>query len=591
MKKKIILLALGSTLAISTVAASLFILNKGGDSNALKGTDTEYTITLNADDITTADAYESKTITAYTDQLGNSVDFILGNGKRNGDFVELKGQNSGYFGNRDSSAIYAIRSLDIFFNEDNPATTTRIDWGWKNGGVVSYYYYSNIYSTYPDGYHFVFNNDLPDYFLITNDNEDNDSMMFKKLVITYGNECETQHSYGNPYRTIKKIKYKKIGDDHWVVMNASDDVTNLVFESEIDGLPVTEVADYAFYIEGDVETVTFTGSNITKVGDYAFYRCSGLTSVDFRSSNVTHIGSYCFTSCSSLTDMKGLDLIEIFEDSSLSGVPITSITLGDNLRELDGSPFFHCDDLASVTFSDVCEPSYISQGAFNWCEGLESVHIGSLMTQVPGFYMCPIKAFTIGPDPVQFKVDAYGVLFCHDSEESYYLQKIPMGTELTSYTLPDYVSSIAPDAAEGCSALQTVTINAVCSSIGSEAFSGCTALTTVNFAAGSTLRYINSKAFDGCSSLATIALPSCVRDIGYHVFRNCTSLTSFTIPHDITSIAPAFSGCSNITTIYYDGTVEEWNTRSIYKYSEWYNGISATVLTCTDDTINIEDAD
>lgn len=95
----------------------------------------------------------------------------------------------------------------------------------------------------------------------------------------------------------------------------------------------------------------------------------------------------------------------------------------------------------------------------------------------------------------------------------------------------------------------------------------------------------------GCTSLASITLPSNVKDISSDVFKNCTGLTSFTLPSGIKSIAPAFEGCSNIATIYYDGTVEEWKSSSIYKYSEWYNGISATVLTCSDNTINIEDAD
>lgn len=587
MKKKALLLSLGLILPISVAAVALIV--KGNEQ--MIGADPEqFTITINAEDITTSETFEDMDYVAHTDQLNNPVTFRLEQVKRNGDYLEFKGENDGFIGNKTTNEIYAMKSVDIYFKEDNPAGTTKVQWGWKNEGVVTYPYSSNIYSVNPDGYLFRFDDDNPDFFQIVNDDVEDNSLFIKKLVITYGDECKTKTSYGDPYTVINKIKYKKLGD-HWCVLNAENSVTDLVFESEIGGLPVTEVADYAFYIKGDVETVVFTGSNITKVGDYAFYRCSGLTSVDFRSSNVTHLGSYCFTSCNNLTDVKGLDLIEVFEDSSMSGVPITSITLSDNLRELDGSPFFHCDDLASVTFSDLCEPTYISNGAFNWCVGLESVHIGSLMEQVPGFYMCPIKAFTIGADPVKYRVDASGVLFCHNYGESYYLQKIPMGTELTSYTVPSYVSSIAADAAEGCSALQTITINAACYSIGSEAFCGCTGLTTVNFASGSTLRYINNEAFDGCTNLATIALPSCVTNIGFNAFRNCTSLTSFTIPHDISSIGCAFAGCSNIATLYYDGTVEDWNTRSIYKYSEWYEGVSATVLTCSDNTIDLADAD
>ena len=592
MKKKIILLALGSTLAISTVAASLFIFNKGDNSNALKGTDTEYTITLNADDITTADAYESKTFTAYTDQLHNPVSFDATSVKQNGDYVEFKSQNNGSLGNSSSSAIYAMRSVDFYFYADNPAYTIKVEWGWKIDGTVQYLNSTNIYCYEPDGYHFVFEEEYPDYFRIVNDEVDEeDIMMLKKVVITYGDECETQHSYGYPYKVVNKIKYKRL-IDHWTVVGFDDgeSVSDLTFESEIDGLPVTEVGSHAFYFKSAVHTVDFGESNITNIGFNAFY-CSGLTSVDFRDSHVTTLNESCFNTCSSLTDVYGLDLIEVFEDDCFSGSAITSATFGANLRRMNDTPFYGCLSLLTVTFSDACEPSYISQGSFNHSENIETVHIGSLMTQIPEFYNCNIKTFTVGPDPVQFKADAYGVLYSKHTESTYYLQRIPKGTELTSYTVPDDVDYLLLDCARDCVSLQTVTLNEHINSISSAAFRGCTNLATFNFAATNNVTYIYSEAFMGCTSLASITLPSNVKDISSDVFKNCTGLTSFTLPSGIKSIAPAFEGCSNIATIYYDGTVEEWKSSSIYKYSEWYNGISATVLTCTNGPINIEDAD
>ena len=289
--------------------------------------------------------------------------------------------------------------------------------------------------------------------------------------------------------------------------------------------------------------------------------------------------------------MYGLDLIEVFEDSCLAGTAITSVTFGDNLQELSGSPFYACNDLLSVTFSDLCDP-FITLGAFNWCQGLETVHIGSLMTRVPDFYMAPIKTYTVGPDAVHYKVDENGVLYSKFNQTGdYYLNRIPMGTELTNYVMPEYVVSALSEFAQGCESLQSVTINANVVSIGSDSFKGCINLETVTFADNSHVTTLYSGAFSGCTSLLSITLPDSVTSIYSDAFKNCTGLTSFTLPHGIDTIAPAFEGCSNIATIYYDGTVEEWNTRGIYKYDKWYNGISASVLTCTDDTINIEDAD
>ena len=591
MKRKLLVLLGTSCLSLGAVAvAALSFVNS---KEAIKADPEEFSITLNADDITDETSFSSHNFLASTDQLHNSVKFKLGSAKRNGDYVEFAGQNNGFIGNHEDSAIYAMKSVDIFFKADNPAYTTRVEWGWKNAGVVSYPYNSNIYAYDDTGYHFNFEDDLPDYFRIVNDDEENDSLFIKKLVITYGDECKSASGYGNPYRSINKLKYKRLVD-HWAVVgfaNPSDTVADLVFESEIEGLPVTEIGGHAFYFDSDVETVTFTGSNITKVGRYSFYCAPSLTSVDFSSSNVTEIDECAFTSASLLANVEGLENIEVFNDNCLAGTAITSVTFGDNLRALNGTPFYDTDTITSVTFSDLCEPDYIGSGAFNWSQGIETVHIGSKMTQIPDFYMSPIKTYSVGPDPVYFKVDSDGVLYSKHSASTYYLKRIPMGTELTEYVMPDYVDYCLGDVAENCTSLQSVTINNAIYSIGSEAFAGCTNLETVIFEAGSDVHYINNEAFLGCTKLATIELPSCVTNIGNDVFKNCTALTSFTIPHDITSMGCAFAGCSNIAAIYYAGTVEEWNTRPIYKYTGWFDGISATVLTCTDGTIPIEDAD
>ena len=591
MKKKIVLLSLSLGCVVATSAVALSFANF--DSTISKAEEELFTITLEADDITSATAFTDVDVTAYTDQLHNPVTFEAAKVKKSGDYVEFKGSNDGHFGNKSSSPIYAMRSMELFFKEDNPASVTRIEWGWEDSGVIQYPYYSNIYSTDPDGYRFVFDDDKPDYFRIVNNDESDDSLFVKKLIITYGNECKTETSHGDPYRSINKLTYKNKGD-HWSVMgfaSSSDKLTDLVFESEIEDLPVTEIEHHAFYWESEIESVSFSGSNITTVGGYSFYVCGALTTVDFRNSNVVTLGDYCFCSSSNLANVYGLDLIEVFSENCLAGTGITSVTFGDNLRRLDGTPFYGTNSITSVTFSDVCEPEHIDSGAFNWCEGIEYVHIGSLMTSLPDFYMSPIKAYSIGPDPVHFKVDEDGVLYSKYTATGYYLKRIPMGTELTSYVMPDYVEYCLSEVAEGCSSLQSVTINNKVFSIGSEAFHDCVNLTTVNFESDSDLHYINNDAFNNCEKLASITLPSTITNIGNDVFKNCTSLTTFTIPHNISSMGCAFAGCSNIATIYYDGTVEEWNTRPIYKYSEWYSGISATVLTCTDDTIPIQDAD
>lgn len=569
-KRRIMILS-GAAVASFAIALSILALNRGVKLIDTRGTDETFTITFDADDVTTAGDFESKTVVARTDQLDNPISFDFTNVKRNGDYFELKGSSDGSFGNASSSAIYAMQKVELFGKEDNPATTILVKWGWKKGTVVSYPYGANIYTTGVDGSGgFAFDKDLPDYFQMINDDDGDASVLIKKIVITYGSECKTETSHGDSYKAIDKIKYHRV-IDHWEVVgfyDIYDTKASLTFESEIDGLPVTRIAPYAFYMKGEVTSVDFTGSNIVELGSYAFYSCNNLATIT------------------------GLEQIEVFDTDCLDGVQITSITFGDNLDYIGNTILWGADKLTSITFSDLCEPSYVASGSFNMVSNLEYVHIGSLMTTVPSFaHSYNLKAYTVGPDAVQYKVDANGVLYSKNTESTYYLHRIPMGTTLTSYVMPDYVDEMTSYCAEDCVNLQSVTINNVVTVISSEAFRGCTSLQTVNFEAESKVNYIYQHAFRDCAALTTISLPSTVRTISSDVFRDCTSLASLTLPSGLTSIYAAFAGCSNLATLNYDGTKSDWGTKVTYKQSEWYSGVSATVLTCTDGDIAIADAD
>lgn len=571
MIKRRIMLCSGAAVASLAVALSFLALNRGVKFADTRGTDETFTITFDADDVTTATSYESKTVVLRTDQLDNPISFDFANVKRNGDYFELKGSSEGSFGNASSSAIYAMQKVELFGKEDNAATTINVQWGWKVDSVVTYPYDADIYTTNEDGAGgYAFDYDSPDYFKMVNDDADGDVILIKKIVVTYGSECKTQTSHGDSYKVINKLKYHR-HVDHWEVMgfnDNSDTLADLTFEKTIDGLPVTRIYPYAFYIRGEIESVDFTGSNIVELGSHALYSCANLATIT------------------------GLDQIEVFDDDCLDGAQITSITFGDNLDYIGSTILWGADKLTSVTFSDLCEPSYVNSGAFNMCNAIETVHIGSLMTSVPSFaHSYNLKAYSVGPDAVHFKVDANGVLYSKDTDSTYFLKRIPMGTELTNYVVPDYVDEMLTSCAEDCVNLESVTINNEVYVIPSEAFRGCTSLQTVTFEAGSPVNYIYQHAFRDCAALTTINLPSTVRTISSDVFNGCTGLTSFTLPSGLTSIYAAFAGCSNLATLNYDGTKSDWGTKVTYKQPEWYDGVAATVLTCTDDTIALVDAD
>ena len=100
------------------------------------------------------------------------------------------------------------------------------------------------------------------------------------------------------------------------------------------------------------------------------------------------------------------------------------------------------------------------------------------------------------------------------------------GSGLTSYTIPDNVTSIRMYTFAGCSSLTSVTIPDSVTSIG-------------------------QFAFNNCENLTNITIPDKVTSIDWSTFGDCYKLKSATIGSSITSFGGyVFNGCSNLTSVY-----------------------------------------
>lgn len=134
--------------------------------------------------------------------------------------------------------------------------------------------------------------------------------------------------------------------------------------------------------------------------------------------------------------------------------------------------------------------------------------------------------------------------------------------------------------------VSSVFIPATVRSIGDSAFSYCNALTTVTFAEGSQLKSIGLAAFYGteqlypkfkeikipdsvdtigsgaffyCQNLERITLPSALQTLSSVTFYGCAALSEVTFPASLTAIqSSVFHRCS-AKTVFYDGSLEQWN--------------------------------
>ena len=96
---------------------------------------------------------------------------------------------------------------------------------------------------------------------------------------------------------------------------------------------------------------------------------------------------------------------------------------------------------------------------------------------------------------------------------------------------------------------------------------------------------ISEKAFYKCYSLYDVQFGSSVSVIEDKAFQHCESLTSITLPNSLERLGYCvFGNCINLDTIYYDGTISEWN--SIQKDSRWDEYMTDYTIHCSDGTIS-----
>lgn len=111
-----------------------------------------------------------------------------------------------------------------------------------------------------------------------------------------------------------------------VIKGFDKSVRDVVIPSEIEGLPVKNIGNYAFSACSGITSVTIPDS-VTSIGNSAFNGCSGLTSITIPES-MTIIGSSAFYKC----------------------IGLTSVTIPDSVTSIGYSAFSDCSGLTSITF-------------------------------------------------------------------------------------------------------------------------------------------------------------------------------------------------------------------------------------------------
>ncbi len=97
------------------------------------------------------------------------------------------------------------------------------------------------------------------------------------------------------------LLYTKIeGKDEYAVIGCMDEnITSLVVPKTHNGLPVTEIAEKAFFNCSSLQKVEFN-ENLKRIGTWAFYQCSKIESVKLPKT-ITYIANSAFLECSKIS--------------------------------------------------------------------------------------------------------------------------------------------------------------------------------------------------------------------------------------------------------------------------------------------------
>ena len=371
----------------------------------------------------------------------------------------------------------------------------------------------------------------------------------------------------NAFNGCSSAKKIKLPDDLTTIGKGAFRGCSSLKSIEIPG-GVRVIDDYTFSDCVALESVTLN-KGLERIGYRAFYNCKALKFVEFPST-LSQIDDEAFWGC-----------------SSLEGVVISS-----PLLDVGNNAFAGCTSLVKVILNGVGEPT-VGYGNENLTDHyVASSATGTLsngvmwkVDRVDGTltffgngevlreesWLAEMKYV----DTVIFDSGITGIAAGLLKDESR-VKRIQMAStvivigdgafercqNLASVILSKQLKSLGQNAFAGCTALSYIELPDFLTVISDGVFTSCTALQTVKL--GSNVTVIGKNAFDNCVSLREIELPATLKTLSEGAFRDCRSLTKVTLSNG--KLPPLqkgiFAGCSNIQTVKFNGTKEQWNVLS-----------------------------
>ena len=287
------------------------------------------------------------------------------------------------------------------------------------------------------------------------------------------------------------------------IKKKSDEDVEIIIPSEIEGMPVVELADRAFAYS-IVKTVVIPDS-ILRIGEHLFSDSAQLKYVKL-STSITSLPVYIFENCKSLEYFVIPSHITNIESDAFSGSGLRTIEIPETVT-------FKC--------SYYNDKQIYSYGVFSSCKNLEYVSLPNTMTVLPltFFYGCVSLKNIKLPASIE-KIEDSVFNRCENLE---YVDLPPSLVSLgDAFGESGIKSLIIPDSVTDCRI---------------ESLSSCNRLEKVILPNSMTI--ITNSLFHGldmCSSLKSINLPKSLTVIEDEAFFQISSLSEIIVPEELSSV-------------------------------------------------------
>ncbi len=236
---------------------------------------------------------------------------------------------------------------------------------------------------------------------------------------------------------------------------------HLIIPAKYQDLPVTHIADYAFYECKDLLSVTLPDT-VTEIGDYAFAYCKGLENIELSDTTV-NIGNGAFFACERLTAANlPASVLRVGDYAYANCSALENIALPDSVTYLGSCAFLSCESLYTAYVSK--NAVFIGHDVFTGCNKLIALTVPFVGQTRDGTVWTHFSYF-------------FGDVA--DTGSSSYVQTVPSSLKTVTIT---QASHIGDKAFYKCITLKSIVLPHSIKDIGASAFSGCKALESLHYA-------------------------------------------------------------------------------------------------------------